>query len=122
MTEAFHLVEAVRRIVIVTRFLSKMAFGILVIPVLAVVLARDSAGFPQSPSQDSASSASPFVEADHLLQLGKFTEAIAQLEAMQNQTPPPKGLARELGIAYYKKSDYLNAILNLQKALNENPQ
>jgi len=32
-----------------------------------------------------------------------------------------KGLSRELGTAYYKKSDYLNAIASFKKALEENP-
>jgi tetratricopeptide (TPR) repeat protein len=68
-----------------------------------------------------ASSAAPFAEVDRLLRLGKFNDAIAQLESMQNQSPPPQGLARELGIAYYKKSDFMNAVLNLQNALKENP-
>jgi tetratricopeptide (TPR) repeat protein len=56
-----------------------------------------------------------------LLELGKFSEAITQLEDMRSQTPPPKGLSHELGVAYYKKGDYPNAILNLQSALKEDP-
>jgi tetratricopeptide (TPR) repeat protein len=72
---------------------------------------------PTSTSDDS----SPFAQPRRLLELGKFSEAITQLEAMQSQTPPPKGLAHELGLAYYKKGDYPNAILNLQEALKENP-
>jgi tetratricopeptide (TPR) repeat protein len=74
------------------------------------------------PQQQTSNAETPFAEADRLLQLGKFSEAIAQLEAMQSQTPPPQGLARELGVAYYRKSDYVNAIVNLQKALKENPE
>jgi tetratricopeptide (TPR) repeat protein len=64
---------------------------------------------------------SRFADADHLLAQGKFSEAISELEAMRNQTPPPAGLAHELGFAYYKKADYGNAILNLQQALKEKP-
>jgi tetratricopeptide (TPR) repeat protein len=75
----------------------------------------------QTQQQDATPSTSPFADVDRLLQLGKFAEAITQLEAMQNQAPPPKGLARELGIAYYKKNDFANAIPNLQEALKENP-
>jgi tetratricopeptide (TPR) repeat protein len=74
-----------------------------------------------APQQQTAPAASPFANADHLLELGKYSEAIAELESMQNQTPPPKGLVHELGVAYYKKGDYPNAILNLQKALQETP-
>jgi tetratricopeptide (TPR) repeat protein len=74
---------------------------------------------PQTPQQ-AAPAASPFANADRLLELGKYSEAIAELEAMRNHTPAPSGLARELGIAYYKKGDYANAILNFRKALEEN--
>jgi tetratricopeptide (TPR) repeat protein len=56
-----------------------------------------------------------------LLQLGKYDEAIAQLLQMQEQRPSTPGLARELGVAYYKKSDYLNAASQLSKAQAENP-
>lgn len=76
---------------------------------------------PPAAQQQAAPAASPFANADHLLELGKYSEAIAELEAMQNQTPPPKGLAHELGVAYYKKADYPSAIANLQKALQETP-
>src|SRR5262249_47788918 len=75
---------------------------------------------PPAPPQ-AANSTPPFSEARHLSEIGKYDEAIAQLEALRNQTPPPAGLSHELGIAYYKKSDYANAILNFQKALTENP-
>jgi tetratricopeptide (TPR) repeat protein len=77
---------------------------------------------PQAARQEAEPSSSPFAEVERLLQLGKFSQAIAQLEAMQKKTPPPKGLARELGIAYYKESDFVNAIVNLERALEENPE
>jgi tetratricopeptide (TPR) repeat protein len=87
---------------------------------LVFLLAPVTPAQPQQ-SDTTTPSTSPFTEANRLLQLGKFDDAIAQLEGMQNQTPPPSGLDRELGIAFYKKGDYLNAVLNLQKALNQNP-
>jgi len=89
---------------------------------LACFLQSDSSKATQSPPPANVPSASPFSEPRRLLELGKFAEAIAQLEAMQNQTSPPKGLAHELGVAYYKKGDYPNAILSLQKALKEDPE
>jgi len=75
----------------------------------------------QSQPEQTANTDSPFAEARHLSEIGKYDEAITQLESLRSSTPPPAGLARELGIAYYKKSDYANAILNFQKALAENP-
>jgi len=98
---------------IFVRFVAIAIFGLLAQTVLAQL--------PQAPEAKNANPAAPFADAQRLLELGKFDEAIAQLEAMQSQTPPPKGLTRELGMAYYKKGDYTNAILNFQKALKENP-
>lgn len=101
-----------------------MRLRLTTIALLLILLAsRPGAAKPlaRTQQQETTPSGSPFAEVDRLLQLGNFSEAIAQLEAMRNQTSPPNGLARELGIAYYKKSDYVNAVLNLQKALKENP-
>jgi tetratricopeptide (TPR) repeat protein len=76
----------------------------------------------QTPPPQSTAPTSPFAEAKHLTEIGKYDQAVAQLEALRSQTPPPAGLSHELGIAYYRKSDYGNAVLNLQKALAENPE
>ena len=62
-----------------------------------------------------------FAAAHRLLQVGKYNEAIAELQTLQNQNPPPKGVSHELGIAYYKKGDYMNAIACLLKAHHEDP-
>lgn len=94
------------------KFLALMLAGFSLQPAFAQA--------PQTPEQQATPAASPFANADRLLALGKFSEAISELEAMQNQTPPPKGLAHELGVAFYKKSDYANAIASLRKALQEN--
>jgi tetratricopeptide (TPR) repeat protein len=59
--------------------------------------------------------------ARHLLQLGKYDEAIAQLLELQTKNPAVPGMARELGTAYYKKGDFLSAASNLTKAQEENP-
>ena len=64
---------------------------------------------------------SPYVEARRLLGQGKFTEAIDKLTALAKTNPDLKGLSRELGIAYYRKGDYANSVVNLQRALKENP-
>lgn len=69
----------------------------------------------QSPTADPA-----YAEARHLSEQGKFDEAIAKLQELNTKQPPPKGLAHELGVAYYKKGDYLKAVTELKKALDEN--
>lgn len=74
---------------------------------------------PKAPQEPTASANSPFAEARHLTEIGKYDDAITRLESMRNQATPPEGLSHELGVAYYKKSDYGNAVLNFQKALKE---
>jgi tetratricopeptide (TPR) repeat protein len=71
---------------------------------------------PQTTSPDSVLS-----EARRLSQQGKFDDAIAKLEALALKEPDLKGLAHELGVTYYKKSDYLKAVASFKKALEENP-
>jgi tetratricopeptide (TPR) repeat protein len=66
-------------------------------------------------------SGSEFAEARRLLQQGKFDEAISLLRELALAHPGAKGLAHELGAAYYKKGEYLNAITSLKKAVEENP-
>src|SRR5580765_3506947 len=57
-------------------------------------------------------------QARKLIQQGKLDEAIAALQAIDAAT---KGLALDLGTAYYKKSDYPKAIGYLKKATVEDP-
>jgi len=52
---------------------------------------------------------------------GKVDEAIVQLQTVEARDPATKGLAFELGTAYYKKSDFTNAIQYLKKATTEDP-
>jgi len=60
-------------------------------------------------------------DARRLSQQGKFDEAIGKLEALAVKEPELKGLAHELGVTYYKKSDYLKAVASFKKALEEDP-
>jgi tetratricopeptide (TPR) repeat protein len=60
-------------------------------------------------------------EARRLSQEGRFDEAIGKLEALALKEPELKGLAHELGITYYRKSDYLKAVASFKKALEEDP-
>jgi tetratricopeptide (TPR) repeat protein len=63
---------------------------------------------------------SAFAEPRRLLEQGKFPEAIAALEELRKSKPEMEGLSRELGIAYYRKGDYANAVENLRRAILEN--
>jgi tetratricopeptide (TPR) repeat protein len=82
-------------------------------------VAEQSSEPAKLPPKDSADVA--FAEARRLAQQGKFDEAIGQLEALTSKQPDIKGISHELGVVYYKKGDYLKAISNLKKALEENP-
>jgi tetratricopeptide (TPR) repeat protein len=62
-----------------------------------------------------------FDEARHLMQQGKYDEAINALHQLESAQPGMKGISHELGAAYYKKGDYPNAIASLKKALEERP-
>ena len=61
-----------------------------------------------------------FDEARQLLQQGKYDDAITALHQLESTHPGMKGISHELGAAYYKKSDYMDAIAWLKKALGEN--
>jgi len=76
---------------------------------------------PPHPSQQASQAASAdFSEARHLLLQGKYDEALSLLHGMEAKNPAMKGLAHELGAAYYKKSDFVNAIVYLKKAREGN--
>ncbi|HVH69929.1 MAG TPA: tetratricopeptide repeat protein, partial [Candidatus Dormibacteraeota bacterium] len=76
----------------------------------------------EAPKPKEMTSSDPAIaEARRLAQQGKFDEAIGQLEALVAKQPDAKGLSHELGVAYYKKGDYLKAVARLKKALEEDP-
>ncbi|HEX4782793.1 MAG TPA: tetratricopeptide repeat protein [Candidatus Sulfotelmatobacter sp.] len=109
----------------------KASFLIFRFAFLAVFCgALSTAGFtqqsasPESPApQPQASNGAPpeFAEARKLMQQGKFDEAIDQLQAVETRDPNAKGLALEMGTAYYKKSDFPKAIEYLKKATAADP-
>jgi len=55
------------------------------------------------------------------MQAGKSDEAISELQMLESHDPSMKGLALELGTAYYKKSDFPKAIEYFKKATAEDP-
>src|SRR5215831_9463213 len=73
---------------------------------LSVLLCSCLGVMAQSPSMTAPQTGPDFTKEHQLLQQGKYNKAIA----------------RELGIAYYKKSDYVQAAHSLQHALQEDPQ
>lgn len=66
--------------------------------------------------------ASEFVEPRKLMQQGKIDEAIEQLHRIEARDPATKGVALELGTAYYRKNDFPQAIEYLKKANAADPK
>jgi len=77
--------------------------------------------FQLSVSAQFAPDGTSYKQVHRLTEQGKFDEALAALHDIEAQYPTTKGLSHELGAAYYKKGDYLNAIAYLKKAREENP-
>lgn len=82
---------------------------------------------PAAHGATAATSAAPadpgaeFVQAQTLIDHGKFDEGIAQLRQLQTRDPRMKGLNREFGVAYYKHGDFMTASQYLQPALQQDP-
>jgi tetratricopeptide (TPR) repeat protein len=93
-------------------FIFRFAFHAAFLCALSpLTLAQQSA-----PVAAAASVPAEFAQARKLMEQGKVDEAIAQLQTLEASAPTTKGLAFELGIAFYKKSDYPKAIDYLRKA------
>ena len=80
---------------------------------------RDSKSPSESPPASTETPQSTFATAQFLLREGKYDEALSQLQSLAASNPALKGLARELGAAYYQKGDFLKAIDNLKAAQAE---
>jgi tetratricopeptide (TPR) repeat protein len=63
-----------------------------------------------------------FEAAHRLAQLGKYDDALASLHDIEGKQPAVPGLAHELGVVYYEKGDYLNAIASLKKAQEDHAE
>jgi tetratricopeptide (TPR) repeat protein len=75
---------------------------------------------PEAP-KTSTSAAPDFSNARKLMQQGKIDEAIAELQGIEARDPGAKGLAFEMGTAYYKKSDYTKAVEYFKKTISTDP-
>ena len=85
-------------------------------------------GWTQTTVKDSSSqttAAAPPAELTHarqLLQQGRYDEAVAELQRLSSTKPGIKGISHELGVAYYKKGDYVRAAELLKEALREDAE
>jgi tetratricopeptide (TPR) repeat protein len=76
---------------------------------------------PSAPAPEKARPAPDLTHARKLMEQGKLDDAIAELQRLEASNPATKGLALELGVAYYKKSDFPKAIQYLKQASAEDP-
>jgi tetratricopeptide (TPR) repeat protein len=98
----------------------RLGICMLVIAMPLSSVAQDAAT-SRPPSAPASPAPAEFASARKLMQQGKVDEAIAELKSAEAKDSATKGLALELGTAYYKKSDFPNAIQYLKKASVENP-
>ena len=76
--------------------------------------------FAQAPAPPQTP-ADALTHAHQLLEQGKVDEALTQLKAIQARDQNLKGLDRELGVAYYRTSDYLRSATYLEKVTAADP-
>src|SRR5437763_11149633 len=86
----------------------------LSVPTWSQTALPDSSGAQATNSRE-------FDHARQLLNQGKYDGAIAELQQLAASQPGTKGLAHELGTAYYRKGDYVHAVDSLQAALQAYP-
>jgi tetratricopeptide (TPR) repeat protein len=72
-------------------------------------------------AQSAPTAAHRYEDIHRLTEQGRFDEALSALQEISNSDPAAKNLAREFGIAFYRKGDYTNAVSSLQRAVAENP-
>jgi tetratricopeptide (TPR) repeat protein len=92
--------------------------GILV-PLLSTGIAQQTT--PNQTPGPPESSAPDFSNARKLMQQGKIDDAITELQTIEARDPGTKGIAFEIGTAYYKKGDYSKAVEYLKKANAADP-
>ena len=101
---------------------SRFASCGIVIFVLAGMAVGQAAPGASASTAVAGSQNSAFTQTQQLVQKGEYEAAIAQLRQMEAEKPAVKGLAHELGSAYYAKGDYIAAIVALKRAREEDPQ
>src|SRR5258705_1255607 len=75
-------------------------------------------GLPVAASQDDLTD---LPHARQLLDRGKIDEGMVVLKELSARQPSLKGLAHAWGVAYYKKSNYSQAVSYFQEAVKERP-
>jgi tetratricopeptide (TPR) repeat protein len=87
-----------------------------------LLLAVASSLFAQSPSNPASASADNLAKAHDALEHDRPDDAIATLKQMAQTQPVPKGVDRELGLAYYRTGKLVDARQAFTDAIQQDPQ
>jgi len=102
-----------------------IAYSLAALLALCSVLQAQSQPAQDASKQNVAPQSSPkdpsLEQATRLMQQGKNDEALALLESIAAAEPSRRGIAREIGIACYRKGDFVKAAASFKKALEEDP-
>src|SRR5690349_4199126 len=82
---------------------------------------QTSPGNSSAENADKTEKGAEFAPARELLKQGKYDQAIAELRQLSSSHPAMEGVSHELGVAYYKKSDYIAAAEQFRQALEKDP-
>ena len=85
----------------------------MLLPLLVCYFVAAAQG--QSPDADLAA-------AHTLISQGRLDDAIARLSSLRQKVPSRPEIGRELGVAYYRKGDFLHAATLLQEAFSLRPE
>lgn len=88
---------------------------------LFLLLSASAAVVAQKPVSTSGLQAG-LANARSLIQSGRPDEAISELNKILREHPQANGVVRELGVAFYRKNDFVSAANNFSRALEENPE
>src|SRR4051812_22348662 len=88
---------------------------------ISALLLSTALSLAQAPGPQLRTDADALAQAHQLLEQGEVEKALTALKAIQARNETLKGLDRELGIAYYRSSDYLHASAFLEKATVADP-
>lgn len=75
----------------------------------------------KSPSISDPQVSANLSEPKTLIEQGKFDDAILKLRQIQAAEPAARGINHELGIAYFRKGEFMQAVTAFAKAMEEDP-
>jgi tetratricopeptide (TPR) repeat protein len=114
MEESYHRMEAIFAGRAVCCGVMRIRNFILPMFLSSMIVLGQTTALPTDPQAQLA-------EAQQKLQHGQLAAAIALLQPLANATPPVKGAAHELGVAYYRAGKLTDALQAFTQAEKEDP-